>query len=328
MANVLQLTNMSVYKIWKIVKKTKRDTPFPIDDKCNRDGFNKGLYSDLYEIKNHVGAIERQFNITPSKPLARFRNMTEEKLEIAAEMFIYLIICPNPDDDLKEDWLASWSEFYIDLLKHKSPEQIIFTLKKVMKNPIQKEKEWASKLLRRAVALIPLYYEDIRSLLPGRSDHQSFTRHINKALNSEILTISQYSNHPVHIISKDNKMSPSALIPFCDFGGNMSAVGIKIDQFEIPVCNIFEAKIFNNQRCYEADINKFRNKKNNNRDAKFGFTFFMDYNLDRQSNDIGVSKLNSKQPDISFASTIMESNQKKHAFIYLDTIGEIFSNYY
>ena len=31
-------------------------------------------------------------------------------------------------------------------------------------------------------------------------------------------------NHPVHFKTKEGKMSPSALIPFCDaLGGNMSA---------------------------------------------------------------------------------------------------------
>ena len=54
-------------------------------------------------------------------------------------------------------------------------------------------------------------------------------------------------NHPVHIITKDNLPSPSALIPFCEFGGSMSVVGIKIDQFDVPVCNCFQARILNDQ---------------------------------------------------------------------------------
>ena len=49
-------------------------------------------------------------------------------------------------------------------------------------------------------------------------------------------------NHPVHIKTKDYKISPSAFIPFCDFGGSMSAMGVKIDQFDVPVCNSFQAK--------------------------------------------------------------------------------------
>ena len=38
-------------------------------------------------------------------------------------------------------------------------------------------------------------------------------------------------NHPVHIPRMDQDVFPSALIPFCEFGGSMSAMGVKIDQF-------------------------------------------------------------------------------------------------
>ena len=70
------------------------------------------------------------------------------------------------------------------------------------------------------------------------------------------------SNHPVHIMTKDHQMSPSAFIPFCDFGGNMSAMGVMIDQFNHPVCNSFQAKIINDQLCYEVDLNAYYDKNN------------------------------------------------------------------
>jgi len=37
----------------------------------------------------------------------------------------------------------------------------------------------------------------------------------------------------------------------------MSAMGVKIDQFNVPVCNAFEAKIMNDQLCYEVDLERF-----------------------------------------------------------------------
>ena len=45
------------------------------------------------------------------------------------------------------------------------------------------------------------------------------------------------TNHPVHIVTEGGRMSPSAFIPFCELGGNMSLMGIKIDQFDVPVCS-------------------------------------------------------------------------------------------
>ena len=40
-------------------------------------------------------------------------------------------------------------------------------------------------------------------------------------------------------------MSPSAFIPFCEFGGNMSDTGFKYEQFNLHVCSCFETKMLN-----------------------------------------------------------------------------------
>ena len=82
--------------------------------------------------------------------------------------------------------------------------------------------------------------------------------------------IQKYNNHPVHIIDMEGNLSPSAFIPFCEFGGNMSIMGTRIDQFEVPVCNSFHAKVLNDQLCYEVDLDIERN-------LDLGLAFFMDY---------------------------------------------------
>ena len=87
----------------------------------------------------------------------------------------------------------------------------------------------------------------------------------------------------------------------------MSSMGVKIDQFHVPVCDSFQAKILNDQLCYEVDLEKFKSKDNLERDLESGLSFVMDYNEDRQvdfNNDI-----------------VEESNDKKNAIIYLNTIG-------
>ena len=95
-------------------------------------------------------------------------------------------------------------------------------------------------------------------------------------------------NHPVHIITEDEKLSETAFIPFCDFGGNMSAMGVMIDQFDVPVCNSFKAKVLNDQLCYEVDPNKYMNKtilsaEEYNLRLKQGVTLYIDTNEDRQT---------------------------------------------
>ena len=78
----------------------------------------------------------------------------------------------------------------------------------------------------------------------------------------------------MHILDENKKLSPSSFIPFCEFGGNMSALGVKIEQFKVPVCNSFKPKIFKNQLCYEIYSDEFNlNTKN-----KQGLLFVLDYN--------------------------------------------------
>ena len=109
-------------------------------------------------------------------------------------------------------------------------------------------------------------------------------------------------------------MSPSAFIPFCEFGGNMTAMGIKIDQFELPICYSFQEKIFNDQLCYEVDL---ADKNNPSKELKLGFNFLMDYNEDRQI-DFETIRFSS---DFDLASTITKLDDYQHAFLYLDSIG-------
>ena len=103
----------------------------------------------------------------------------------------------------------------------------------------------------------------------------------------------------------------------------MSAMGVKIDQFDYPVCNAFDAKIMNDQLCYEVDINRFSNKNNIENELKLGFNVLMDYNEDRQVTfDQNISKIK-----VGLAESVASSDHNQHAFVYLDTIGEIFKIY-
>ena len=99
----------------------------------------------------------------------------------------------------------------------------------------------------------------------------------------------------------------------------MSAMGVMIDQFNVPVCNSFQAKIMNDQLCYEVDLNKFSDKNNIQRELELGFNFLMDYNEDRQVTlDKNISRM-----EVGLANNMAASDQSQHAFIYLNTIGEL-----
>ena len=100
----------------------------------------------------------------------------------------------------------------------------------------------------------------------------------------------------------------------------MSAMGVKIYQFVNPVCNSFQAKILNDQLCYEIDLSRSSNKSNIEREIELGFYFIMDYNEDRQF--FRDSKF-TKNRDLSMAKNIIELDRSQHATIYLNTIGKM-----
>ena len=83
------------------------------------------------------------------------------------------------------------------------------------------------------------------------------------------------------------------------------------------MCSSFQAKILNDQLCYEVDLNNFSNKSNIEKELKVGFVFFMDYNEDRQTPNQAIWKGKDK----SFGGRIVNS-EKEYAAIYLNNIGK------
>ena len=98
----------------------------------------------------------------------------------------------------------------------------------------------------------------------------------------------------------------------------MSAMGRTVKEFNVPVCNSFQAKILNDQLCYEVDLNNFSNKDNIERQLESGFLFIMDYNEDRQFTKFDFI---TNEWDNNFISRIVESDDQSQAVIYFNTIG-------
>ena len=105
------------------------------------------------------------------------------------------------------------------------------------------------------------------------------------------------TNHPVHIMDQSGNLSPTALIPFCEFGGNMSVMGVKIDQFDDPVCNSFRPKIVMDQLCYTVDPNEYKHKID--LEGDLSLALFINYNEDRQ-----MELKNGAENDVIIIDTI------------------------
>ena len=100
----------------------------------------------------------------------------------------------------------------------------------------------------------------------------------------------------------------------------MSKMGTKIDKFDFPVCNSFEAKIINDQLCYEVNPNDFYNDSESETEMNLGIALFIDYNEDRQ---FDVFESDSKQmPSETNNALIRPKDEEGNHMLYLGTIGK------
>ena len=123
------------------------------------------------------------------------------------------------------------------------------------------------------------------------------------------------SNHPVHIVDKNGLLSPSAFIPFCSFGE--AQLGVKIDQFDYQVCDIFTPVVFNDHLCYEANLDKLRDDQKFLTQMKMGLILIIDFNEEKQFETfVGESKRNENETKLKFSDDSAAS-------IHMDTIGNL-----
>ena len=132
--------------------------------------------------------------------------------------------------------------------------------------------------------------------------------------------LKRITNHPVHIVDENGELSPTALVPFCEFGGNLSIMGVKIKQFGFPVCNSFKAKIVNDQLCYEVDPNDYAKSLNDK--SVLELTLLVNYNEDRHTQSLEKKKKEDKFKKIkSFTVT-----KNVNSFITIGTISKLYSS--
>ena len=123
------------------------------------------------------------------------------------------------------------------------------------------------------------------------------------------------TNHPVHIINETGHLSPSAFIPFCSFGEDMNSMGIKVDNFDVPVCNSFKAVIHNDQLCYQVDLEKLRDPEVIDKQLKHVLVMILDENKDRQ--------FLTKDKKVSGRRNLFSPDEENSIQIHLDTISKL-----
>ena len=132
--------------------------------------------------------------------------------------------------------------------------------------------------------------------------------------------IHSISNHPVHMLDKNNNISPSAFIPFCSLAGNMSIVGAHMQGFDIPVCDIFRPTVLDGQLCYQVDLNPLKNQINPKQLKSHGFSFLMDYNRHRMGPDVN-DRITDDTAEENISEEEDEEENVNEAMVHIETLG-------
>ena len=154
-ANIFKVSDISVDNISNAVKAIKHKSS--LEKSC----ISRTVLLTSDNQMTQVKAVEQELQLESSDQV--IETMTNEELQSAAEMFIYLIMCPEA--------IVPWFTYYKDLFLTKSVDQIILSLNRIMKTKSTQnmDAKVAENLLKRISNLMSLQFERIQNLLPVKN---------------------------------------------------------------------------------------------------------------------------------------------------------------
>ena len=247
-------------------------------------------FIDEQNIKHNLEKLSQIVQIISSDQSKK--NLSKTDINVGAEMFVALNSCPS-----------YYVKMYWNVIYGPESRIAMVALKILKKANIDFKKE-ALKIFSK-ISLV-LGFQHIYILGENVVDVKGTIT--NKKL------LQTVRNHPVHILNNEGDFSPSSFIPFCIFGGKY--VGVKINEFDKPVCNIFKPRIYIDQLCFETDLQLLKdvNEENVGKKLEFGLTLVLDFNEDRQMNDPKIYVTNGTTAYPNYGSLSMS--------MHLNTIGK------
>ena len=117
------------------------------------------------------------------------------------------------------------------------------------------------------------------------------------------------------------KNSPSALIPFCEYNGDMLAVGEHIENFPFPVCNAFTPEVIDGHMCYTFQPNTTMREDKKTSENPY-LMFLLDYNENREYTTLSNEEEKNKDETETFKNMKDNDKNNKEAMIYIHTLGK------
>ena len=282
LVNLIHFSGRPFEEVWEVVKMTRsRILKNPLT-KCK------------YEFSFFESKIMNEINNILLEEFSA--NATQDYIDIldsialneGVHMFYYLYSCPNPKQ-------MEFLTFFSNLIENGPPNVALLTLNRILLT-LEAGREYDIT-------------ESLRNKLLESTKKE-------KILNKGIIT-----NHPVHILGVNSiNFSISSFIPFCEFGGNMSVMGKKIENFDLPVCTSFQPIILNDQLCYEVGLNQYRHLVDTSDLLKNGLVLLVDNNEDRHK-VLKVELHQEREFSMNLINNFESHSEKNKIMIYINTIG-------
>ena len=284
LVNILHLSPLSLEDVWQAVREAKYLYIENISKYCKDQMIKDSIVSERLDF------IEAKLGLDSVSEVQE--NVSDSTLATASEMLTHLVYCHH------HRRIQSWLQLYPDLLANYSAKALVLTLSRIASKVTELDNKFEFVLAKRMLSKV----WEVLELPPLSTD----------------ITDQRNIHHPVHLIDEEGKLSPSALIPFCDFGGEVSWVGRKVPEFDLAVCNSFRKTLLKGQLCYSLDVNQLRKEKFSSEHYRMGPTLLLDYNEDRMISNNTYTDSGSEN---NLVKNIVDFEELHKAYINIDALS-------
>ena len=243
------------------------------------------------------------------------RSVTQEDIGINANLKTmpgfkvtwYYNFDVTPENKYAYDTLTQTVKFAVDLSR--SPKYALLATNRLA------DKKWKPDTIDRIMEVlgkeVKFYYKSLQDLT-GRHECKEGCK---LPANLDLDKVLYSANHPVHIIDEKGSLSPSALIPFCWYGKN-KILGMKHENFTMPICTGFEKKLRIDQVCYEFNPESIIKGE----DLRFGLHLIVDDNKDLTL-QIGVNNSEDLKTELNDRFEYRSNDGQEGIKVYFDSLG-------
>ena len=156
-------------KVWSVVKELRLNKQLMRDS--NKTLCIENMNKDTVFIEKMLDNIETKLRLVGSNNSGFKRKISDESLKDSAEIYVFLIYCPNPD--YRSPNKNSWVELYKTLFSTNKQQSIILSMSRII-SEVESSKAFeynlARELFREVWSVFELRSKDVTMLTSGEKE--------------------------------------------------------------------------------------------------------------------------------------------------------------